>query len=92
MSAHQAVRRWILTAGVTAITITGTLYGASLKGDHEVKVKAKEILQATPEERIAQLEVARADLVRRRNEMQRKIDGFKERVGKEEQEGKKEGR
>jgi hypothetical protein len=32
---HQTVRRWALTGGITAITITGTIYGASLKSDQE---------------------------------------------------------
>lgn len=32
----QAVRRWILTGGVAAVTITGTIYGATLKEDVEV--------------------------------------------------------
>lgn len=38
----------------------------------------KQLLQATPEERIAQLETARAELVIRKNEMERKIARFKE--------------
>jgi hypothetical protein len=33
----QAVRRWIMTGAVAAITVTGTLYGAGLKTDQEVK-------------------------------------------------------
>lgn len=37
MTTHQAVRRWIMTGAVTAVTITGTIYGASLKGDQELQ-------------------------------------------------------
>lgn len=33
----QAVRRWIMTAAVAGVTITGTIYGAGLKTDREVK-------------------------------------------------------
>lgn len=33
----QAVRRWIMTAAVAGITVTGTIYGAGLKTDREVK-------------------------------------------------------
>ena len=33
----QAVRRWIMTAAVAGITITGTIYGAGLKTDREGK-------------------------------------------------------
>jgi hypothetical protein len=36
MATPQAVRRWILTGAVAAITMTGTIYGATLKGDREV--------------------------------------------------------
>ncbi|KAH8730533.1 hypothetical protein GQ44DRAFT_606869 [Phaeosphaeriaceae sp. PMI808] len=76
MATQQAVRRWIMTAAVAGVTITGTIYGASLKGDQDVQKEKKRILEATPEERIAQLEVARADLVLRKNEMERKIATF----------------
>jgi hypothetical protein len=36
MATPQAVRRWILTGAVAAITMTGTIYGATLKGEREV--------------------------------------------------------
>jgi predicted Co/Zn/Cd cation transporter (cation efflux family) len=62
-----------MTGAVAAITITGTIYGAGLKGQQEVKQQNRQILQATPEERIAQLEVARAELVVKKNEMERKM-------------------
>jgi hypothetical protein len=51
----------------------------------------KQILQATPEERITQLEFARADLVRKKNEMERKIAMFAERR-KAKEEGQSEGK
>ncbi|OAG15525.1 hypothetical protein CC77DRAFT_917932, partial [Alternaria alternata] len=73
MATLQTVRRWIMTGAVAAITITGTIYGAGLKGQQEVKQQKRQILQATPEERIAQLEVARAELVVKKNEMERKM-------------------
>ena len=37
MATLQTVRRWIMTGAVAAITITGTIYGAGLKGQQEVK-------------------------------------------------------
>ena len=37
MATQQAVRRWIVTGAVAAVTVAGTLYGAGLKGDLEVK-------------------------------------------------------
>jgi hypothetical protein len=46
---HQTVRRWALTGGITAITITGTIYGASLKSDQEQKkVRSCAILHHDP--------------------------------------------
>ncbi|CAO2651167.1 Nn.00g094640.m01.CDS01 [Neocucurbitaria sp. VM-36] len=85
MATQQAVRRWIMTGAVAAVTITGTIYGAGLKGDQEVKQKKKQILEATPEEMIAQLESARADLVLKKKEMERKIANFAERSRSKEQ-------
>lgn len=37
MATTQAVRRWIMTGAVAAVTITGTIYGAGLKGEQEIK-------------------------------------------------------
>lgn len=47
------------------------------------------MLEATPEEMIAQLESARADLVGKKNEMERKIAAFAERRRAEEGEAQK---
>ncbi|KAF1943182.1 hypothetical protein EJ02DRAFT_421598 [Clathrospora elynae] len=85
MTTQQAVRRWIMTGAVAAVTITGTYYGAGLKGEHEVKQQKKQFLEATPEERVAQLEVARAGLVLKKNEMERKIANFAKRRRAKEQ-------
>ncbi|KAG9185738.1 hypothetical protein G6011_07069 [Alternaria panax] len=79
MATLQTVRRWIMTGAVAAITITGTIYGAGLKGQQDVKQQKRQILEATPEERIAQLEVARAELVLKKNEMERKMGQIAER-------------
>ncbi|KAJ4369086.1 hypothetical protein N0V83_006169 [Neocucurbitaria cava] len=79
MATQQAVRRWIMTGAVAAITITGTIYGAGLKGDQEAKQKKQQLQKATPEEMIAQLEFARADLILKKNEMERKIANFQKR-------------
>ncbi|KAF2017219.1 hypothetical protein BU24DRAFT_460293 [Aaosphaeria arxii CBS 175.79] len=79
MTTQQAVRRWIMTGAVTAITVTGTLYGAGLKGSQELKQKQQEIRQATPEDKIAQLEVVRSQLVSRKEELERKLEKFADR-------------
>ncbi|KAF2464893.1 uncharacterized protein BDR25DRAFT_241340 [Lindgomyces ingoldianus] len=73
MTTQQAVRRWIMTGAVAAITVTGTIYGAGLKTRQELKQEKRRVLEATPEERIAQLEVARSELVTKKNELERKM-------------------
>ncbi|KAF3048257.1 hypothetical protein E8E12_011528 [Didymella heteroderae] len=75
----QAVRRWIMTAAVAGITVTGTIYGAGLKTDREVKQERKRYQQASPEEIISQLQIARDDLEMKKREMERKIAGFHEK-------------
>ncbi|KZM18680.1 uncharacterized protein EKO05_0006476 [Ascochyta rabiei] len=111
----QAVRRWILTGAVAAITVTGTIYGAGLKSDREVIAvrhnpvhasfpsapgtmsyinlaaplpfrpvtnsfkERKRYQQASPEEIISQLQIARDNLVMKKKEMERKIAGFHEK-------------
>lgn len=37
MATQQAVRRWIMTGAVAAVTMTGTVYGAGLKGEQDDK-------------------------------------------------------
>ncbi|KAF2851019.1 hypothetical protein T440DRAFT_395627 [Plenodomus tracheiphilus IPT5] len=85
MATTQTVRRWVLTGAVTAITITGSIYGATLKDDLEIHKKRKQILEATPEEKIAALEIARAELVSKKNELERKVTRFRERRSKEKE-------
>jgi len=75
----QAVRRWIMTGSVAAITAAGTIYGAGLKTDQDVKKERKRYQEAPPEEVIAQLQIARDNLVLKKNEMERKIAGFHEK-------------
>ncbi|KAH7090350.1 hypothetical protein FB567DRAFT_589750 [Paraphoma chrysanthemicola] len=89
MATPQAVRRYIMTGAVAAVTITGTIYGATLKSEQDVKQEKKRILEATPEERIEQLELARRDLVAKKTEMERKIAAFHERRRAKEQEESK---
>ncbi|CAA9960250.1 hypothetical protein CFE70_003694 [Pyrenophora teres f. teres 0-1] len=86
MSIHQTVRRWIMTGAVAAITVTGTIYGADLKGYQEAKQQKRQLLEATPEERIAQLEATRAELVLKKTEMERKIAGIMEKKKAREEE------
>ncbi|KAF2741178.1 hypothetical protein EJ04DRAFT_423566 [Polyplosphaeria fusca] len=76
MSTKQAVRRWVWTGAITAVTIVGAIYGAGLRSQQQFTQETKRVLEASPEEKIAQLETVRSDLVRRRNDLQRKINNF----------------
>jgi hypothetical protein len=58
---------------------------------HELLQKKRQIFEATPDERIAALEAARADLVLKKNEMERKIHNFVEKKRAKE-EGQAEGK
>lgn len=37
MATPQAIRRWVLTGAVTAVTVFGTLYGAGLRSDQQLQ-------------------------------------------------------
>ncbi|KAH6618778.1 hypothetical protein C7974DRAFT_416128 [Boeremia exigua] len=75
----QAVRRWIMTGAVASITVAGTIYGAGLKSDQELKKERKRYQQASPEEIISHLQIARDNLVLKKNEVERKIASFHEK-------------
>ncbi|KAF1929284.1 uncharacterized protein M421DRAFT_91772 [Didymella exigua CBS 183.55] len=85
----QTVRRWIMTAAVAGITATGTIYGAGLKTDREVRQERKRYEQASPEELISQLQIAREGLEVKKREMERKIAGFHEKKRLKEIEAQK---
>lgn len=76
-----------MTGAVTAITVTGTIFGAGLNEDIEGRKRRKKSHEATPEEQIATLEMARADLVSKKNELEKKIIKFRERRQKEQEQG-----
>jgi len=73
MAQQQKIRRFVMTGAVFAITATGAWYGAGLKTQQEFKKEKKILLEASPEERIAQLESAKARLMSKKLEMERKI-------------------
>ncbi|EMC94554.1 hypothetical protein BAUCODRAFT_551842 [Baudoinia panamericana UAMH 10762] len=65
------VRTYILTGCVAAITATGAWYGAGLKTRQE---HGQKIVTASTAERIEQMELAKARLLRHRAELRTKID------------------
>ncbi|KAK3690588.1 hypothetical protein LTR37_019084 [Vermiconidia calcicola] len=70
----QSIRRYILTASVTAITVTGAWYGAGLKSRQEFKKEKTAALEATPAQKIEQLESTKFRLLQQKADLQTKID------------------
>ncbi|KAF2212442.1 hypothetical protein CERZMDRAFT_17396, partial [Cercospora zeae-maydis SCOH1-5] len=67
-------RIYALTGSVAAITATGAWYGAGLNMRQEYKQEIQKASEATPTEKLAQLETMRAQLQRTKDELQAKID------------------
>ncbi|KAF2458382.1 hypothetical protein BDY21DRAFT_342357 [Lineolata rhizophorae] len=77
---QQKLRRIVLTVGVAAISITGAYYGAGLKVQQDHKKERKRILELSYEERIAQMETSREKLVRRKDELEKKVAEVRARI------------
>lgn len=67
------IRRYVWTGAIAAVTMTGAWYGAGLKTKQEIKQVSQQRLQATPEEKIAQLQEQRGALIAKRIGLERKI-------------------
>ncbi|KAK3057246.1 hypothetical protein LTR09_002285 [Extremus antarcticus] len=70
----QALRRYIWTGAITAITATGALYGAGLKTRQEHKHEKAVALESSPAEKLEQLEAAKVKLLRQKADLQSKLD------------------
>ncbi|KAI0395174.1 hypothetical protein F5Y17DRAFT_218721 [Xylariaceae sp. FL0594] len=75
----------IYTAAFAAVTIVGAIYGAGLKTQQEYKAEKRQIIQATPEERVRVLESRRAALVAERLPLERKLEELRRRVRRDEE-------
>ncbi|KAF9737971.1 hypothetical protein PMIN06_011684 [Paraphaeosphaeria minitans] len=74
--AVQAVRRWILTGSVAAITVTGALYGADLKSSYEKTQTQRRNAAISADDRIAQYQSLIEEWERTKNELERKLENF----------------
>ncbi|KAL1648109.1 hypothetical protein SLS58_002436 [Diplodia intermedia] len=79
MVSQQTIRRIVLTGAISAVTVTGALYGAGLKTQKEYTQAQKTVYELPVEERIAGLETKRARLVSQREDIERKIAGLEAR-------------
>ncbi|OJD35624.1 uncharacterized protein BKCO1_1600016 [Diplodia corticola] len=79
MVSQQTIRRIVLTGSISAVTITGAIYGAGLKFQQEHKQAQKTVYELPVEERIAGLQTKRARLVSQKEDLERKIAGLEAR-------------
>ncbi|KAI5307205.1 hypothetical protein KEM56_002938 [Ascosphaera pollenicola] len=75
-------RAKLLTGGMTVAIITGSLYGAGLKSRSEQKHKAENERKQSPIEALNVLQVARDELVVKRNRLEKQIQDVKMRQAK----------
>ncbi|KAL2003545.1 hypothetical protein VTN02DRAFT_3435 [Thermoascus thermophilus] len=87
MPSVQTVRRVILTAAVTTTTIAGTLYGAGLKTEQEVKQTSQKRQEATIDDRIASLQAMRNNLLSQKNTVEKQIRDLNARIEEKKRKG-----
>ncbi|TPX14946.1 uncharacterized protein E0L32_005055 [Thyridium curvatum] len=92
--AAARLRRYVYTGAFAAITIAGTIYGAGLKTQQEVKVtrplnsgsthpctqERQKIVEATAEDKIAMLEDRKKALILQKAPLDRKLEALRERM------------
>ncbi|KAJ5732436.1 hypothetical protein N7493_003917 [Penicillium malachiteum] len=86
MPSPQNVRRLVLTAAVTSITIAGSLYGAGIKTQEEISENTKKRQEATFDEQMAALQGMRSNLMARKGILQTQIQELDTRI--EEKKGR----
>ncbi|KAJ5166201.1 uncharacterized protein N7482_004982 [Penicillium canariense] len=73
MPSPQHVRRLVLTAAVTSITIASSLYGAGLKTNEEIAETTRKRQESTFVEQLAALQKMRSNLNARRGILEAQI-------------------
>ncbi|KAJ5742713.1 uncharacterized protein N7511_011114 [Penicillium nucicola] len=81
------VKRLVLTGAVTAITITGTLYGAGLKTNQEIAETVKQRQESTFDEQMKALQGMRSNLTARRGILENQIRDLDARMLEKQQKG-----
>ncbi|KAJ5180083.1 hypothetical protein N7492_003293 [Penicillium capsulatum] len=80
MASTQKVRRLVLTAAVTSITIAGTLYGAGLKTNQEVAENNQKRREATFDEQMSSLQGMRSNLTARKGMIETQLRDLDARI------------
>ncbi|KAJ5699018.1 hypothetical protein N7462_001023 [Penicillium macrosclerotiorum] len=73
MPSPQNVRRLVLTAAVTSITIASTLYGAGIKTNEEISENMRKRQESTFDEKMTALQGMRSNLTARKGMLETQI-------------------
>lgn len=79
-SSRQNLRRVVLTGAVALITAVGAITGASLKGDKDASKQRQHAQEMPIAERIAMIDARRAELLRTKADLDRKLDRLQARM------------
>ncbi|KAI1472319.1 uncharacterized protein F4812DRAFT_454132 [Daldinia caldariorum] len=85
------LKRVIWTGAIAAVTIVGAIYGAGLKTRSEYQQEKRKVVEATPEERVRDLEARRAALVAQRRPFERKLADLRARMVKTQAQAQQDG-
>lgn len=77
---RQNFRRVVLTGAVALITVVGAITGASLKADNEAVTQRQKVQEMPIAERIAMIDARRAELLRTKADLDRKLDRLQARM------------
>ncbi|KAG6367049.1 hypothetical protein INS49_001231 [Diaporthe citri] len=79
-ASRQNFRRVVLTGAVALITAVGAITGASLKGDKDVVTQRQKVQEMPIAERIAMIDARRAELLRAKADLDRKLARLQARM------------
>ncbi|CAI7587140.1 hypothetical protein N7533_013551 [Penicillium manginii] len=85
MPSPQNIRRLILTAAVTSITIAGSLYGAGIKTTEEIAETKKQRQEATFDEQMKALKGMRSNLTARKGLIETQIRDLEDKIQKKKE-------
>lgn len=81
----------VLTGAVALITVVGAITGASLKGDKDAVTQRQEAQEMPIAERVAMIDSRRAQLLRTKADLERKLERLQARMSSEAAAAKGEG-
>lgn len=79
-ASRQNFRRVVLTGAVALITAVGAITGASLKSDKDASKQRQQVQEMPIAERIAMIDARRAELLRTKADLDRKLERLQARM------------